>query len=132
SFGIEPSLGLWPFTVGPRWTKALLYTGDMVDGKTAERIGMVNHCLPDDELDGYVDWLANRVARVDSHLLTLHKQSVNMMFEIMGFYPMLKAGVFFDHMEHMSPAWTEFLKRMREDGLQAALAWQAEQLGDDE
>ncbi len=24
SFGIEPSLGLWPFTIGPRWTKAMI------------------------------------------------------------------------------------------------------------
>jgi enoyl-CoA hydratase len=130
SFGIEPSLGLWPFTIGPRWTKALLYTGDLVDGRTAERIGMVNHTLPDDELDDYVGWLAKRISRVDAHLLTLHKQSVNMMFEIMGFYPMLKAGVFFDHMEHMSPDWTEFLSRMRAEGVPAALRWQKEKLGD--
>jgi hypothetical protein len=43
---------------------------------------------------------------------------------------MLKAGVFFDHMEHMSPDWTEFLSRMRAEGVPAALKWQKEKLGD--
>jgi enoyl-CoA hydratase len=129
SFGIEPSLGLWPFTIGPRWTKAMLYTGDLIDGRTAERIGMVNRAVPGAELEEYVEWLAHRIAKVDREILTLHKQAVNNVYEIMGMYPILKSGIYFDHMEHMSVNWTEFLTRMRKDGLKAALDWRDREWG---
>ena len=35
------------------------------DGETAERYGYVNRALPDNELDGFVDALARRIASFD-------------------------------------------------------------------
>ena len=42
----------------------LLVGGQLVDALTAERYGLVNRALPADEIDGFVDALARRMARV--------------------------------------------------------------------
>jgi enoyl-CoA hydratase len=128
-FGLEPSLGMWPLTIGMRWTKALVLTGDAIDARTAERIGMITKAVPADELESYVDWLAKKVARTDLHLLSLHKQTVNMIYDIIGFYPMLKAGMVFDHMEHMDSMFYEVLGRAKKEGAKKAFAWVYGQLG---
>ena len=46
ALGIPPTLGLWPVKIGMLKSKELLFTGDTIDGKEAERIGMVNRALP--------------------------------------------------------------------------------------
>jgi len=122
-FALEPSMGMWPLTVGMRWTKALFFTGDAIDGKTAERIGMINKALPLEELESYVDWFAQKIAKTDLPLLTLHKQAVNMVFDILGVYPMLKAGLAFDHMAHRDSKFNELLERVRRDGAREAFKW---------
>lgn len=123
AFGLEPSLGGWPLTLGPRWTKALLFTGDALDGETAERIGMINKAVPEPELDAYVDWLADRIAKTEMVLLALHKQTVNMIYDIIGFYPILRAGLTFDHIEHREDKFNELLRRVKDDGVNSALEW---------
>jgi enoyl-CoA hydratase len=123
SFGLEPSLGMWPLTLGPRWTKALLFTGDAITGETAERIGMINKAVPADELDEYTDWFANKIAQTKMSILSLHKQTVNMIYDVMGFYPILKTGLIFDHMEHRDELFNELLRRVRDDGVRPALEW---------
>ncbi|PWU61063.1 hypothetical protein DLE60_07560 [Micromonospora globispora] len=123
SFGLEPSLGMWPLTLGPRWTKALLFTGDALDGATAERIGMINKAVPEAELDEYTNWLAKKISLTEMPILALHKQTVNMIYDVIGFYPMLKTGLIFDHMEHREEKFNELLRRVKEDGVRPALEW---------
>lgn len=123
AFGLEPSLGMWPLTIGMRWTKALVLTGDSIDGSTAERIGMITKAVPLPELEEYVEWLAAKLAKTDGQLLSLHKQTVNMVFDILGFYPMLKAGLAFDHMEHMDSKFNELLGLAKKEGPRAAFKW---------
>lgn len=129
AFGIEPSLGMWPMTIGMRWTKALVLTGDSIDGKTAERIGMITKSVPQDELEEYTEWLAKKLAKTDGKLLAMHKQTVNMVFDIMGFYPMLKAGLQFDHIEHVDSKFYELLGRAKKDGPKAAFDWVYGEIG---
>lgn len=128
-FGLEAGLGMWPLTVGMRWTKALMLTGDSIDAATAERIGMINKSVPLDELDTYTDWLAQKIARTDMQLLALHKQTVNMIYDIIGFYPVLKAGLVFNHMEHLDSHFPELLRRAKQDGPKEAFDWVYEKSG---
>ncbi len=123
SFGLEPSLGMWPLTIGMRWTKALVLTGDSIDGKTAERIGMITKAVPADELEEYVEWLAAKLCRSEGKLLSMHKQTLNMVFDIMGAYPMLKAGLMFDHMEHMDSRFNDLLGKVKTEGPRKAFEW---------
>ncbi|WP_137812770.1 enoyl-CoA hydratase/isomerase family protein [Gandjariella thermophila] len=71
-FGITPAkLGIvYSFTstkqlvdaVGPAWAKQILYTGEVLDAATAQRIGLVNEVHPAEELPSRVKELAELIA----------------------------------------------------------------------
>ena len=96
----SPVTPIWPWIVGARWAKMLYFTGDTIDGKTAESIGMVNFAVPADELDTAVEILAERLANVPPDLLMLHKLQVNRAFEVMGIRTAVSSGPEFDALGH--------------------------------
>jgi enoyl-CoA hydratase len=130
ALGIPPTLGLWPVKIGMLKSKELLFTGDTIDGKEAERIGMVNRALPAAELDGFVRRFAERVAQVPLDALTVHKHVVNRWFEVMGLRTGAAEGAEFDAIYHETPAAAEFSRIARERGLKAALEWRDTPFGD--
>jgi enoyl-CoA hydratase len=54
---------LLPRVVSPGKALRMLLTGDMVDGNEAYRTGLVDELVEPDQLDGFVDDLAARIAR---------------------------------------------------------------------
>jgi enoyl-CoA hydratase len=75
---------LWPWTVGLRKTKELLFEGNYVLGKEAEQMGMINKSVPLESLDEEVMRRARRIAEKPREFLYLDKVSVNTAFEAMG------------------------------------------------
>jgi enoyl-CoA hydratase len=53
---------IWPLAVGPARAKEYLLTGDPLTAVEAERIGLVNHVTPDDELHDRATAFAGRLA----------------------------------------------------------------------
>ena len=80
----SPVTPIWPWLIGARWAKILYFTGDTIDGKTAESIGMINFAVPHERLENAVEMLVKRISNVPKDLLMLHKNQVNRAFEIMG------------------------------------------------
>lgn len=68
---------IWPQLIGFARAKEYLMTGDAVDAKTAERIGLVNHVVPDDELDDAALAFAQRLAGGAIQAIKYTKVSVN-------------------------------------------------------
>jgi enoyl-CoA hydratase len=63
--GLQPGGGttyILPRLVGIPRALELLYTGRMIDGEEAERIGLANRCVPRDTLEAAVDELADSIA----------------------------------------------------------------------
>lgn len=48
--------------VGPAHARMILYTGDRIDAREAERIGLINKAVPDTDLDDAVLTVARRIA----------------------------------------------------------------------
>jgi enoyl-CoA hydratase len=63
--GLHPGMGgslLLPRLVGPAKAAELLFTGKLIDGAEAERIGLVNACVPRNELPELVSATAGAIA----------------------------------------------------------------------
>ena len=54
---------IWPQLIGYARAKEYLLTGDMLDAKEAERIGLINYAVPRDQLDAKVNAFADKLAR---------------------------------------------------------------------
>ncbi len=68
---------IWPLAVGPARAKQYLMTGDPVAAHEAERIGLVNRVVPDDELQGEALAFARRLATGAPLAIQYTKQAVN-------------------------------------------------------
>ncbi len=111
---------LWPYTIGMRKTKELLFTGDFIDGKTAEKWGLINKAVPADELEEEVYDMARRIIRIPSELLWLHKATTNQFYENMGIHASLMSAAFYDAVSGFTGVQSTWREVAREKGLKEA------------
>ncbi|MEM9139543.1 MAG: crotonase/enoyl-CoA hydratase family protein, partial [Pseudomonadota bacterium] len=79
-----PTTAMWVYRLGPERAKRMLLTGDKIDGREAERLGLVLKALPAEELDAEVEALAERMAGVPVNQLAMQKLMINQALENMG------------------------------------------------
>jgi enoyl-CoA hydratase len=116
------------YHLGPQWAKRLLFSGEIIDGRTAERIGLVCQAYPTGELDAAVDDLARRIAAIPSELVSQSKAVINQRIELMG-RPALQS--FAEHANataRRDPDVALFGQIMQRDGKAAAIAWREARL----
>ena len=65
-----------PQIVGVAKAVELLFTGDTMDAREAERIGLVNKTVPDDELRAATMELANRLAQGPTKAIGIAKTQI--------------------------------------------------------
>lgn len=121
---------MWLYHVGPQWAKRLFLTGDTISGADAAKIGAVLKAVPADLLENEVEQLADRMAMIDTDLLSANKRIVNIGLELMGARTMQRLGAENDARAHLAPAVKEFGRRAQEEGLKAALNWRDGKFGD--
>jgi enoyl-CoA hydratase len=68
---------IWPQLIGYARAKEFLMTGDLLTAAEAERIGLINHAVPDDVLDQRVDAFADRLAGAALQAIRTTKASIN-------------------------------------------------------
>lgn len=79
-----PTTAMWVYRVGITWAKRLLLTGDLIDGRTAERIGLAYRAVPADQLDAETDKIVQRMSTVPINQLAMQKMVINQAVEAMG------------------------------------------------
>ncbi len=72
---------IWPLLIGAARAKEFLMTGDIIDAKRAEQIGLVNHVVPHDKLREEAWGFARRMANGPSVAINTTKMSVNKMIK---------------------------------------------------
>jgi enoyl-CoA hydratase len=122
-FGSAPVTLLMPFLIGQKRTRELLLTGDLIDAREAERIGLINRAVPADSLAEEVDRLADRLARVPPDVMAPTKLMLNRAMEAAGFGDAVQMGLDLQSFVNVSETSREFDAIVRRDGLKAALAW---------
>jgi enoyl-CoA hydratase/carnithine racemase len=63
-------------SIGRKRLMELVLTGDVIDARTAERWGLVNHVVPDEQLDEAVDELLARATRGSRASKAIGKQTI--------------------------------------------------------
>jgi enoyl-CoA hydratase len=73
-----------PFEMGFRKTKEFLWTGDIIPIHEAERLGLINRVVPDDQLDAEALKLAERIAMMPPVAVGITKRTMNKVQDFMG------------------------------------------------
>ena len=80
---------IWPLLCGVAKAKYYLMTADFIDGREAERIGLVTACVPRDEVLSRALTIAERLATGSQSAIRGTKQAINQWMRM--------AGPIFDH-----------------------------------
>ncbi|MFV0309925.1 MAG: enoyl-CoA hydratase [Desertimonas sp.] len=73
-----------PWELGIRKAKEMLFTADAIDAAEARQLGMVNHVVPDDELESFTMTLAAKIAAKPLFALKVTKEAVNAAQDAQG------------------------------------------------
>lgn len=116
-----PTTALWLYRVGPEKAKRMLFTGDKIDGREAERLGLVLKSVPPDKLDEEVEDLAHRMAGVPQNQLMMQKLMVNQALYNMGLQSTQMIATVFDGITRHSPEGLNFKRRAEAKGWKHAV-----------
>jgi enoyl-CoA hydratase len=78
------SMPLWQIALGLKKARYLLMTGRTVDGREAERIGLVSLAVPAADLEATVEGIAQDCLAVPYEGALMNKEALNTALEIMG------------------------------------------------
>ncbi len=78
------SMPLWVTYLGMRKAREMLMTQKIVDGREAERIGLVNRAVPADQLKAEVWAMAKSLAEAPPDAIAMQKEAFNAHAEILG------------------------------------------------
>ena len=127
---------IWPWVIGMRKARELLYTGNLIDAHEAWRLGMVNRVVPIDRLDEEVNKLARTISKVPVVCNEYNKKLVNMTYELMNIRQAMERSYELEasclsSLESL-PESAEFNRLVREQGLKAALAWNSARFAEED
>lgn len=117
-----PTTAMWVYRLGPERAKRMLLTGDKIDGREAERLGLVLKAVPAADLDAEVEGLAERMASVPVNQLAMQKMMVNQALENMGLASTQTLATLFDGITRHSPEGLAFKRRAEAVGWKQAVA----------
>jgi enoyl-CoA hydratase len=126
----SPLTAMWVYRLGAEWAKRLLLTGDPVDGRTAERIGLIHKAAPAADLEGEVEALARRMAQIPASQLVSMKLLVNQAYENMGLRTTQLLGSILDGLMRHTPEGLAWRRLIDEKGIREALRQRDDPFGD--
>src|ERR671925_1426171 len=115
-----PTTALWAFRIGPEKAKRLLFTGDLISGRTAAAWGLAMPAAA--ELDERFEALLERIALTPVNQLVMMKLLVNQSLYAQGFHGTQGLGVFFDGIARHTEEGYAFQRRAAEAGWRRAVA----------
>ncbi len=116
-----PTSALWAFRVGDQRAKRLLFTGDLIDGRTAHEWGLAVEAHPAAELDARFEELVERIALTPVNQLVMMKLLVNQASYAQGLQATQALGVFFDGIARHTAEGYAFQRRAAEVGFKQAV-----------
>ncbi|MEJ2121392.1 MAG: crotonase/enoyl-CoA hydratase family protein [Alphaproteobacteria bacterium] len=116
-----PTTAMWVYRVGAERAKRMLLTGDLIDGKEAQVMGLCIEAVPPAELDDAVERWAARMAGVPKNQLMMQKLMINQAFDNMGLANTQMIATVFDGITRHSPEGMAFKARAEAVGFKQAV-----------
>ena len=116
-----PTTAMWVYRLGAEGAKRMLLTGDRIDGREAERIGLVHKAVAPAELDALVENLAARISTVPTNQLMMQKLVINQAIDAMGLANTQMMATVFDGITRHSPEGMNFKHRAEDVGWKQAV-----------
>ncbi len=136
-FGFPPARDLgalpnnmWVYNCGPQWAKRITMTGDLVNGKDAQQIGLIMKAVPEAFLEDEVEGLVDRLTKIDPDLLSANKRIINLGMELMGARTLQRLACENDMRGHNAKGARDFARMMQTEGVRAALEARKEKFPD--
>lgn len=82
--GFGPPILITPFLAGLKGAKEILMLGGMMDGAEAQRLGIVNRVVPEDQVFDEAAKMARQFAALPRTTVALNKLLVNRVYELAG------------------------------------------------
>ena len=117
-----PTTAMWFYRLGAERAKRMLFTGDLVTGAEAEKMGLIYKALPIADLDEEINRLIDRIRGVPKNQLMMMKMMVNQTYENMGLANTQMIATIFDGITRHSPEGVCFKQRTEEVGFKQAVA----------
>jgi enoyl-CoA hydratase len=116
-----PTTMMWVYRLGLENAKRMLFTGDLISGKEAAEMGLIQKSVPSEQLDEEVQKLCDRIKGVPRNQLMMTKMCVNQAYENMGLKNTQRFATIFDGVARHSPEGKWFEERAREAGFKQAV-----------
>jgi enoyl-CoA hydratase/carnithine racemase len=116
-----PTTAMWLYRLGPEKAKRMLFTGDKIDGREAEKLGLVLKAVPAEQLDEEVDALAHRMTGIPQNQLMMQKLMINQALNNMGLQTTQMIATVFDGITRHSPEGLNFKQRAEAVGWKQAV-----------
>ncbi len=117
-----PTTAMWVYRLGLEKAKYMLFTGDLVNGRKAEEMGLIHQAVPLKGLDRAVNLLTDRIKGVPKNQLMMMKMTVNQAYENMGLASSQTIATLFDGIARHSPEGVHFKQRSEEVGFKQAIS----------
>lgn len=111
-----PDTQIFPWLMGMRASMKIMLTGDSMSGVEAASTGWANQSFAEEELEGAVLEIAQRVAKIPSDLLAFNKRSVHRAMESMGMRSSLRQGTDLQALSFHTPSSRIFMKNFAGKG----------------
>jgi enoyl-CoA hydratase len=104
---------IWPQRIGLCRAKEYLLTGELITAKKAEQIGLINHCVPAEELDASVSAFCDRLLNGASQAIRATKVLTNLELKRVATY-VLDAGIAYEALTVRSAEHREGVRALKE------------------
>jgi enoyl-CoA hydratase len=125
----SPTTAVWAYRIGVQRAARLLYTGDLITGAEAARIGLATESAPPEDVDARADDLAHRISRMPVNQLVMMKLLLNQSLTNQGLQTTQILGTLFDGIARHTPEGHAFRARAAEAGWKQAVRERDEPFG---
>ena len=115
-----PTTAMWVYRIGPERAKRMLFTGDMISGREAAKIGLVLESVDSKQLDYHVEALVERISTVPVNQLAMQKMAINSGVEAQ-INASQRLATLFDGITRHSPEGLNFKRRAEDVGWKQAV-----------